>query len=133
MLSIGLSIIITAMMHIILLRLIFICSTLQGVGITGPGASWHYSSPTKPVNTILNGSIGICIDSGEGLPGIGGASYQNTVADVTIRHVDRGVFLGVQANGNIIRDLQMEAIGQIGYHLEVGEGAQRARRGRRAD
>ena len=96
--------------------------TLEGVTIEGPGVSWSYASPNKPVNAYLNGSIGLCLDSTEGLQGNasvgGGATYQNTVSGITIRFVDRGIFLGVQVNGNIITGVQMEAIGQVGYHLE---------------
>ena len=90
---------------------------LEGIAIRGPGVSWSYSTPTRPVDPALNGSIGVCIDSTEGLQGKasvgGGATYQNTVRGITIRFVDRGVFLGVQANANIMDGITMEAIGQV--------------------
>ena len=90
---------------------------LEGIAIRGPGVSWSYSTPSQPVDPALNGSIGVCIDSTEGLQGKasvgGGATYQNTVRGITIRFVDRGVFLGVQVNGNVLDGITMEAIGQV--------------------
>ena len=43
---------------------------------------------------MLNGSIGVCLDSNEAT--VGGATYQNTITHVTIKSIDVGVFLGVQ-------------------------------------
>ena len=43
---------------------------------------------------MLNGSIGVCLDSNEAT--VGGATYQNTITHVTIKSIDVGVYLGVQ-------------------------------------
>ena len=92
-------------------------NNLEGIAVDGPGVSWSYATPSKPIDPALNGSIGVCIDSTEGLQGNasvgGGATYQNSVRAITIRFVDRGVFLGVQANANILDGITMEAIGQV--------------------
>jgi hypothetical protein len=91
-------------------------NVVEGISIRGPGVSWSYAEPDKPVDAALNGSIGVCFDSNEG--SVGGATYQNTLKDVTVQAIDVGVYLGVQVNGNQVSGVMMEAIGQSAYLLQ---------------
>ena len=91
-------------------------NVVEGISIRGPGVSWSYAEPDKPVDAALNGSIGVSFDSNEA--SVGGATYQNTLKGVTILAVDVGVYLGVQVNGNQVSGVMMEAIGQSAYLLQ---------------
>ncbi len=91
-------------------------NVVEGISIQGPGVSWSSALPNMPVDTGLNGSVGVCFDSNEA--SVGGATYQNTLKDVTIQAIDVGVYLGVQVNGNQVSGVMMEAIGQSAYLLQ---------------
>jgi hypothetical protein len=103
---------------------------VEGVHITGPGISRKCLArgprPAKRCTDValkpqLNGSIGVSFDSNEGVAWpknhskqgmVGGATYQNTLRDVSIQHVDIGVYIGLQVNANQVSGVMMEAIGQ---------------------
>eukprot|EP01052_Picozoa_sp_SAG31_P038682 SAG31_NODE_5215_length_2670_cov_1.691949_4_plen_112_part_00 len=70
---------------------------VEGVRITGAGASWRNFPPaahSKPVDPKLNGSRGLCFDSSQTYMKGGSATYQNSARDVTVNDIDVGVYLG---------------------------------------
>ena len=112
-------------------------NTVSGVTILGAGLSFNRAEPARS-QPHLNGSKGVCLDStpfedlcppkSKRKPGTppppppppcrNGATYQNTVREVTVKNVDIGVYIGVQVNANEIDGVMMEAIGQSAYRLD---------------
>jgi hypothetical protein len=88
--------------------------TLQGAGISshGSGAAGGRGAAGGAMPT----NVGLFMDSSE--PQVGGCNYQNTVRDVKVANVDVGVLVGEQVNGNTLINVQLNSIGDTGYHLQ---------------